>query len=126
MQHRIFIAINISDKVKKVLKAFQTETGVMFSGIDNAQGLIKWTRLENLHITLSFVGDVKDEELLDICKAVEDSASRHKSFSLNFDEISFGPDGDYGVESKKTPKIICVRGEQSAQLIKLQQDGDYD
>jgi len=82
MRHRIFIAINLPEDIKKQLSIYQSKWPEL---------PCRWTRKENLHITLVFLGYVKDEELPEILKAVKETASRNQPFKLTLKRITYGP-----------------------------------
>jgi 2'-5' RNA ligase len=105
--HRIFIAINLPENIKKELISFQEKWPEL---------PVRWTKKENLHITLVFIGSVNDEEVLEICKIVREVAKKQKSFALNFKRICYGPPG------KTPPRMVWIEGEKSMELGKLQQD----
>ena len=52
MEHRLFIAINPKQEIKE--KVFKCKLNLPILPI-------YWTKQENLHITLSFLGNIKDE-----------------------------------------------------------------
>lgn len=107
MQHRIFIAINLPENVKKQLSSYQFKWPELPA---------RWTKAENLHITLAFLGYVKDEELLGISQIVKETAARNEPFSINLKRICYGP------TDKKPPRMIWAEGEKSAELARLQTD----
>ncbi len=43
---------------------------------------VKWVDVENLHLTLKFLGDVPSQEIPTVCKAVEQGAARVEPFEL--------------------------------------------
>ncbi|MBI4101693.1 MAG: RNA 2',3'-cyclic phosphodiesterase, partial [Candidatus Nealsonbacteria bacterium] len=51
MRHRIFLAINLPENVKKKLADFKSKWPDL---------PCRWTKAENLHITLVFLGSVSD------------------------------------------------------------------
>lgn len=107
MRHRIFIAINLPEEIKKELGSFRLKWPEL---------PVRWTKKENLHITLVFLGYVRDEELLEIFEAVKEAAAKNQPFFINLKEICYGP------TNKKTPRMIWVKGEKSMALSKLQAD----
>ena len=107
MQHRIFIAINLPENIKKTFLNYQA---------DLLDFPIKWTKKENMHITLIFIGYVKDENIPKICEAVKQVSIRHKSFRVNLNEICYGP------PKKLPPRMIWAKGEESKELIDLKTD----
>jgi len=104
---RIFIAINLPDSIKEALIAF---------GKKWPELPVRWTKKENLHLTLAFIGYVSDEELLEICKITEDVASRHSPFEVNLTKIIYGP------PKKMPPRMIWVQGEKSEEFASLRED----
>lgn len=107
MRKRIFIAINLPENIKKKLVDYQSKWPEL---------PIRWTKKENLHITLIFLGYLNDEEILKICKITKEVASRNQSFSVNLNKIYYGP------PKKMPPRMVWVEGEKSEQLGKLQSD----
>ncbi|MFH1509903.1 MAG: RNA 2',3'-cyclic phosphodiesterase [Candidatus Nealsonbacteria bacterium] len=107
MKHRIFIAINLPKEVKKRLTYIQ-ERYLDFP--------IKWTRKENLHITLVFLGEIIDEDLIEICNKISEAVLKNKTFSIDLNKVVYGP------PKKLPPKMIWVTGEQNISLGKLQKD----
>lgn len=117
MKHRVFIAINLPETAKNKFVFFQNKIDEFFSPFQNELSgarIIKWTKKENLHLTLLFLGDIQEEELLRIYKIIEEAASRHHSFYIAFNEICYGPPGE------KIPRMIWAKGERSEDLTKLQ------
>lgn len=106
-KHRIFVAINLPEGIKKDLAKYKEKWPELPA---------KWTAKDNLHITLEFMGDMSDIELGDICKVVSEVASRHKSFSLDLNKITYGP------LKKMPPKMVWVEGEKSDELADLKED----
>jgi len=107
MRHRIFIAINLPEDIKKELSSFQFHWPEL---------PCRWTKKENLHITLIFLGYLNDEELLEVLKITKEVASRNQSFSINLKKIIYGP------PKKMPPRMVWAEGEKSEELGKLQQD----
>lgn len=107
MPRRIFIAINLSERIKEKLVGYQGKWPSL---------PIRWTRKDNLHITLVFMGYVKDEEIPEICKIVEEMAGKNDSFLIGLNKIIYAP------PKKIPPRMVWVSGEESEQLTKLQKD----
>lgn len=106
MRHRVFIAINLPENIKKELSFYQEKWPELPT---------RWTRKENLHITLIFLGYVNDEELFKICKITRELVQKTPPFSLNLNKISYGP-------SQKQPRMIWVAGQKSKELAELRED----
>ena len=63
MKKKIFIAINLPEKIKSELVSYQEKIDRFFD--DTCP--IKWTKKDNLHITMFFIGFVEYDELIDVC-----------------------------------------------------------
>ena len=107
MRHRIFIAVNLPKEVIKQLVNYQSKWPEL---------PIKWTKPENLHITLIFLGDVNDSELVEICKTSREIIEQHHSFGINLNQICYGP------PKKMPPRMIWVKGQKSQELSDLKKD----
>ena len=105
MYRRIFIAINLPENIKKKLAAFQEQ----FLGTP-----AKWTRPDNFHITLLFLGNVQEEEIPQIIEKVQAATESVEAFTLDLNRITFFP------EQKIPPRMIWARGEPVEELTALQ------
>ncbi|MFH1841553.1 MAG: RNA 2',3'-cyclic phosphodiesterase [Candidatus Nealsonbacteria bacterium] len=101
MRHRVFIAINLPEKVKNNLLNFSRKWPEL---------PVKWVRPENLHLTLEFLGYVSDGQVLEILDGAREVASRQKPFSLKLVKVCYGP------PKKIPPRMIWVEGEKSEEL----------
>lgn len=115
MKKRIFIAINLPEKIKNKLADEQQETDRSFS-YSCGSPPIKWTKKDNLHITLFFVGFLEINDLPEVFSLVEKVVSKHNIFDLKLENIRYAPEG------KRPPKMVWVNGEKSEELCKLQKD----
>lgn len=106
MRHRIFIAINLPEKIKKHISVYQ---------IKWAELPCRWTKEENLHITLAFLGYLSDEELVELCGVVKEVSSRHEPFVISLNKIIYGP-------PKQPSRMVWLEGERSEKLGKLKKD----
>ena len=82
MRRRVFVAINLPDKVKKQLSSFQLKWQEL---------PCRWTKKENLHITLEFLGYLTDEELVELCQKTRQIASEKPAFTIKLTRICYGP-----------------------------------
>jgi 2'-5' RNA ligase len=106
-RHRVFIAINLPEEVKRELAGFYDKWPELPA---------KWTSKDNLHITLEFLGDLTDQEIGDACEIVKDVSEKHKSFSITLSKILYGP------PKKDPPRMVWAEGERSDELIDLKED----
>lgn len=107
MRHRIFIAINLPEGIKKEIFSYQEKWPEL---------PVRWVKPENIHITLAFLGYLSDEELLEVLKIAKEIAQRNNSFSINLKKICYGP------PKKMPPRMVWAEGEKSEELGKLQKD----
>lgn len=106
MKRRVFIGINLPNQVKKRL----------MQRIEKWQDLpVRWGSEENFHITLSFLGYIVDEDIVNICARVKNSSERQESFDLMLEEIVLAPDAS-------EPKMIWLTGKPSEKLKNLQKN----
>ena len=132
MPHRIFIAINLPENIKKELSYFQTKWREL---------PCRWTKKENLHITLVFLGYLSEEELSKVVEIAKKISQRHKPFLINLNKILYAPPKKMPPRPPKFseeiipeenkikpdekfwwPRMIWVKGEKSEELGKLQKD----
>ncbi len=102
-RHRIFIAINLPDNIKKTLAKFQEKYPKLPA---------KWTRQDNLHITLSFLGYLTNEEILETIKTAKDAAKKTEPFEIKINKVCCGP-------LNKPAKMVWATGEESKEFSDL-------
>jgi len=108
-KHRIFIAINLPEEIKRELLKYSEKWPELQA---------RWTKKENLHITLEFLGDLTDPELGEVCLALKDSLRGQDIFDININKIVYGPPQR---KSGQAPKMIWAVGDQSKELALLRQ-----
>lgn len=81
---RIFIAIDIPNSIKAEIAKLQKE-------LRSSHTSISWTRPQNLHLTLKFLGEISENSLAQVERAVEEAASVFQIFSLNLDGVGVFP-----------------------------------
>jgi RNA 2',3'-cyclic 3'-phosphodiesterase len=109
---RCFIAIDIDERIRKALGDLQRQ---LRDGIDVKRGDINWVNPDNIHLTLKFLGEIKDEKVAEVCNIVKAVAGRHKSFELDIESV-----GHFGGRS---PKVLWVgMGKGGENLLELQKD----
>jgi len=72
---RTFVAIDMSPSVNRALAS-------LLEQIQSSGAKAQWIRPENVHLTLSFLGDVDPLHIMDVCSAVSAAASEHDAFQL--------------------------------------------
>jgi RNA 2',3'-cyclic 3'-phosphodiesterase len=100
MQRKIFISLNLPDRVKKDISKATEEW----------QDLpVKWVKEPNLHVTLEFLGHVEDEKMAEICEQVCSAVKDFEMLDLDFRKIELAPD-------IQNPKMIWLVGETNDKL----------
>ena len=101
MQKRLFVAISLPEDVKKRLFRFVEK--------EHKNLPVKWTRKENLHLTLNFLGYTADENVVNVCEAIRNAVQEFQSFELAFEKVGMGPNSE-------VKKMIWASGEKSEEL----------
>ena len=109
---RCFIAIDVDERIKKALTNLQRE---LQGKVDIKKSDVKWVGPEAIHLTLKFLGEMKDKEVADICNIVKDISTNHKSFELNMESVGY-----FGKESARVLWVGTADG--SSNLLRLQKD----
>jgi 2'-5' RNA ligase len=109
---RVFIAIDIDDSIRAELNDLQHQ---LQSKADTKRNDVKWVSPKNVHLTLKFLGEIKDEQVVDVCNIVKDVAGRHKSFELAVESV-----GCFGGRSARVLWVGFGQGKEG--LLQLQKD----
>lgn len=106
MLKRIFIALNLQEDVKEILLSYQEQWPDLPAN---------WTKKENLHITLQFLGNVSEKEFEKVAEKLALVGEKHPPFEGIFQNIVYGP-------TRKLPSMVWVHAEKTPSLILLQKD----
>ncbi len=74
---------------------------------------IRFTSADMMHVTLAFLGLVKDEDLDHLCEELREAVADIESFELSFDRIEMVPEAGEGA------RMVWLSGEPSGELAKL-------
>jgi 2'-5' RNA ligase len=87
---RIFLAVNLPDEIKNNLGELQ---GDLKNSFPNETGdfVAKWVAIENLHITVLFVGEVGQDKIAKVCQITQESIASWQKFEVKIDKICYGP-----------------------------------
>lgn len=125
MRHRVFVAINLPEDVKKQLESYQSKW---------LELPVRWVKKENLHITLIFLGYLSDQDLVEVCRAIKDVSPKHPAFFINLKRVCYGPPqkkpysemksltGRLDKVENRPPRMIWVEGEKLKELALLKDD----
>ena len=106
-RHRIFIAVNLPEDIKRYLSGFEKK----LAGLP-----ANWIKKDNIHITLLFLGSLTDIEIGEVCLALKDISKNYQSFDLNINKVCYGP------ENKLPPKMVWSNIEKSKELSILKKE----
>lgn len=106
MTIRSFIAFNLPDPLRRDMR----ETMELLRE-SNAQ--VSWVRVENLHLTLKFLGDVETDRFQSIDEALARICASHEGFPLAFRDLGCFP-------SLKNPRVVWIGVTGNSALAALQ------
>lgn len=86
MDLRSFIAVELDEGLRRRVAAFQAELARVGSDV-------KWVEVENLHVTLKFLGDVDDADLPRICQIMDKAVAGRQPFTLWIEGAGSFPPG---------------------------------
>ncbi len=90
---RIFIAINLPQDIKEKLVSY-----------NNPELPAKWTKKDNLHITIDFLGYTRDDKIPEIIEETRERFKNTPCFSIKLNKICFGP------PNCKIPRMVWATG----------------
>lgn len=94
MKLRLFIAINLSDSLRRTLQNFQQDLRQELQGLP-----IGWSRIDGIHLTLKFLGDVEESRVNDIGERIVEIAGDWNPMQLELRAIGVFP-------SVKRPRVL--------------------
>jgi len=108
MAWRLFIAIRIPEAVKTEFERVQRQLG---DGM--ADGVVRWTRREQLHLTLKFLGNVQPERVEELLQAVRTASRSFGPFEMRAARVGSFPNW-------RRPRVVWA-GIEADRLVALQQ-----
>lgn len=81
---RVFVAVTPPPEVRRAALAAAEEAARELDGI-------RWTKQENIHLTLKFLGEVRDEALESICDALREVCYAHTPFDARLQGLGAFP-----------------------------------
>ncbi len=82
---RLFVAVDLKKPVKNLLANVQRKLSRFGSGV-------RWIKLEQLHLTLKFIGEVQDNDICNVSDAVERAVTNTSPFSLEIGRAGCFPE----------------------------------
>ncbi len=108
---RCFLAISLSESVKKRLEALQQK-------LAESRADVRWVRPDGIHLTLKFLGNVPEEEIESIAKAAQEIAAQFGPLHLRVKGLGAFPSG-------RKPRVIWAGLEGDLKpLLRLQKELD--
>jgi RNA 2',3'-cyclic 3'-phosphodiesterase len=89
---RTFIAVELAHAVKNRMASLQEE-------LTKTGGGVKWVSVENMHLTLLFLGEVEKLDVVNICRVVQKRSRKHQAFTLEVEGLGAFP-------NMRRPKIL--------------------
>ncbi len=114
---RLFIGIEIPEILKSNIQELQNE--LRSAGVKG-----HWKRIENLHITLEFLGEINPEIINDISAIINNVSKMHDSFKLSIEGLGAFPNFRRphtlwtGIKGN-TGTLQLIREEMHKELLKL-------
>jgi len=106
MNYRVFTAIDLTPNVIQKIVDYEKSFQKQFPTI------LRWTKSDQLHLTLKFVGELGEKDLKLISEELHENFSTQARFPLDFSGSGIFP-------SLKSPRIFWIGIQSSAELLKL-------
>jgi 2'-5' RNA ligase len=107
---RCFIAIEIDEEIRGQIGSFQEELRRK-TGLDKPK--VKWVEPSNIHLTLKFLAEVRDQAIRGVCGLVESIAAEQESF-----EVEVAGLGVFG----RPARVLWVGTGENESLLGVQKD----
>ncbi len=98
---RTFIAIELSEEIKNELAQIQAR--LRYAGAD-----VKWVEQQNIHLTMKFLGEVKEDRIEEVVSALNEVAKESKPFEAIIKDLGVFPKLEF-------PRVVWVGLERGAE-----------
>lgn len=105
---RAFIAIDLSPQISRRLEQVAEQLKGRMPGLP-----VRWVQVENIHLTLKFLGDVSLANLEVLKKILQSEVSRHSPFEISVGDLGAFP-------SLRRPRVIWIGVEAPPELKAVQ------
>ena len=102
---RLFIAIDIPEELKEKLAH-------IISGLKKCGADAKWVDASNIHITLKFLGETRDEQLDKVKAIISETAGSFTKLELTAESFGFFP-------NEISPKVLFISTNNEETLKKI-------
>jgi RNA 2',3'-cyclic 3'-phosphodiesterase len=107
---RLFVAISLPEAVKNEMEKTQRELRAVLP-----RGVVRWTKREQFHLTLKFLGDVAELRAAELIEALRTACRHFSALRLRAAGIGFFPDA-------RRPRVIWAGAQDDAgALLRVQQ-----
>jgi 2'-5' RNA ligase len=79
---RLFVAIDLDKNAKEKISG-------IIDRMNKSDYDVKWVDPENIHITLKFLGEVRDEQVKGVVKTISDNVNGMKKFTISICEVGY-------------------------------------
>jgi 2'-5' RNA ligase len=107
---RVFIAISLPGEIHDQLARISAELRK-----DVVEGVIRWVKVTNIHLTLKFLGDIPEVEVSRLKDELDSQVGLHFPFFLTVEKIGLFPNAH-------RPRIVWAGLQDSLELLRLQSD----
>lgn len=111
---RAFIALELPAEIQQPLAAQCAQLKTMMEGMP-----LRWVPVENIHLTLKFLGDVSETSVNTIADIMNSSCSHYAPVEIGVGGLGVFPD-------MRRPRVIWVDVEAPEELAQLQQRVEAD
>jgi 2'-5' RNA ligase len=103
---RTFIGVDLG-------KALRDRCASLQENLSRTGADVKWVEVDNLHVSLLFLGEVDERDITPICRVVAESCAERDSFSLSVEKVGCFP-------HLRRPRVVWVGvGAGGAELVGL-------
>ncbi len=105
-RRRIFLGVRLPAGLRKQLATYQNKWNELPA---------KWVEEENLHMTLLFLGRLREDQVGKTVETVHEVEKKFNPFSIFFKKVTYAP------PKEEIPKLIWAEGKKSDSLKKLRE-----
>ncbi len=100
---RTFIAIELPQELTSQIDQLQTV-------LRKTSADVSWVKPQNVHITLKFLGEVREEKIEEVYQATEQSVKELRKFQVNLQGLG-------GFPNMKRPRVIWIGVEKGKEVL---------
>jgi len=104
---RLFIAANFGTETRDKIAGIQSVLKRDLQGLD-----IKWTQIENLHLTLKFLGEVDEGKKETVSQKIRQSTAGVKIIEIDFDKLGVFP-------KPSLPRVLWLGARKGAEQLEV-------